>query len=32
MMGDVGCRLAEIWRVLKPGVLYQCTMLSKRDA
>jgi hypothetical protein len=31
-MGDVGCRLAEIWRVLKPGGLYQCTMLSKRDA
>jgi SAM-dependent methyltransferase len=30
-MGDVGCRLAEIWRVLKPGGLCQCTMLSKRD-
>jgi hypothetical protein len=24
-------RLAEIWRVLKPGGLYQGTMLSKRD-
>jgi len=31
-MGDVGRRLAEIWRVLKPGALYQGTMLSKRDA
>src|ERR1700738_5372230 len=31
-MGDVGRRLAEIWRVLKPGRLYQGTMLSKRDA
>ena len=31
-MGDVGRRLAEIWRVLKPGGLYQGTMLSKRDA
>src|SRR5271169_75636 len=29
-MGDVGHRLAEIWRVLKPGGLYQGTMLSKR--
>ena len=29
-MGD-GSRLAEIWRVLKPGGLYQGTMLSKRD-
>ena len=28
---DVGRRLAEIWRVLKPGGLYQGTMLSKRD-
>ena len=25
---DVGRRLAEIWRVLKPGGLYQGTMLS----
>jgi tellurite methyltransferase len=31
-MGDVGRRLAEIWRVLKPLGLYQGTMLSKRDA
>ena len=31
-MGDVGRRLAEIWRILKPGGLYQGTMLSKRDA
>src|SRR6267143_1085377 len=30
--GDVGRRIAEIWRVLKPGGLYQGTMLSKRDA
>ena len=30
-MGDVGSRLAEIWRVLRPGALYQGTMLSKRD-
>jgi tellurite methyltransferase len=30
-LGDVGHRLAEIWRVLKPGGLYQGTMLSKRD-
>jgi tellurite methyltransferase len=31
-MGEVGCRLAEIWRILRPGGLYQGTMLSKRDA
>src|SRR6201997_2900235 len=31
-MGDVGRRLAEIRRVLRPGGLYQGTMLSKRDA
>src|ERR1700759_4274849 len=31
-MGDVGRRLAEIWRVLKPGGVYPGTMLSKRDA
>jgi SAM-dependent methyltransferase len=31
-MGDVGRRLAEIWRVLKPSGLYQGTMLSQRDA
>src|ERR1700756_831413 len=30
-MGDVGRRLAEIWRILKRGGLYQGTMLSKRD-
>jgi SAM-dependent methyltransferase len=30
-LGDAGRRLAEIWRVLKPGGLYQSTMLSKRD-
>lgn len=31
-MGDVGRRITEIWRILKPGALYQGTMLSKRDA
>ena len=31
-MGDVSSRLAEIWRVLNPGGVYQGTMLSKRDA
>jgi hypothetical protein len=30
-MGDVGRRIAEMWRVLKPGGLYPGTMLSKRD-
>jgi ubiquinone/menaquinone biosynthesis C-methylase UbiE len=30
-MGDVGRRIAEIWRVLKRGGLYQGTVLSKRD-
>jgi tellurite methyltransferase len=30
-LGDVGRRLAEIWRILKPAGLYQGTMLSKRD-
>jgi len=29
--GDVGRRLAEIWRVLKPGGLYQGTMLPTRN-
>ena len=29
-MGDVGRRIAEIWRVLKPGSLYQGTMLPTR--
>jgi hypothetical protein len=31
-MGDVGRGIVDIWRVLKPGGLYQGTMLSKRDA
>jgi tellurite methyltransferase len=30
-LGDVGRRLAEIWRVLKPGGLYQGTMLPTRN-
>jgi tellurite methyltransferase len=30
-LGDVGRRLAEIWRVLKPGALYQGTMLPRRN-
>ena len=30
-LGDAGRRLAEIWRVLKPGGLYQGTMLSARN-
>ncbi len=30
-MGDVARRLAEIWRVLKPGALYQGTMLPTRN-
>jgi tellurite methyltransferase len=30
-MSDVGRRLAESWRVLKPGGFYQDTMLSKCD-
>ena len=30
-MGDVGRRIAEIWRVLKPGALYQGTMLPTRN-
>jgi tellurite methyltransferase len=30
-LGDTGRRLAEIWRVLKPGGIYQGTMLSKRN-
>jgi hypothetical protein len=28
---SVGRRLAEIWRVLKPGALYQGTMLPTRN-
>jgi SAM-dependent methyltransferase len=31
-MGDTAGRIAEIWRVLKPGGLYQGTMLSTRDS
>jgi tellurite methyltransferase len=30
-LGDAGRRLAEIWRVLKPGALYQGTMLPTRN-
>jgi tellurite methyltransferase len=30
-LGDAGARLAEIWRVLKPGGLYQGTMLPTRN-
>lgn len=30
-LGDVGGRIAEIWRVLKPGGLYQGTMLPTRN-
>ena len=30
--GDVGRRLAEIWRVLRPGGLYQGTMLPTRNS
>ena len=30
-LGDVGRRLAEIWRVLKPGALFQGTMLPTRN-
>jgi tellurite methyltransferase len=30
-LGDVGRRIAEIWRVLKPGGLFQCTMLPWRN-
>jgi SAM-dependent methyltransferase len=31
-LGDVGARLAEIWRVLKPRGLYQGTMLPTRNS
>ncbi len=31
-LGDLGRRLGEIWRVLKPGGLTQVTVLSTRDA
>jgi len=30
-LGEVGQRIAEIWRVLKPGGLYQGTALPKRN-
>jgi tellurite methyltransferase len=30
-LGDVGRRVAEIWRVLKPGGLFQGTMLPRRN-
>ncbi|MBV8778387.1 MAG: class I SAM-dependent methyltransferase [Alphaproteobacteria bacterium] len=30
-LGDAGARIAEIWRVLKPGGLYQGTMLPTRN-
>lgn len=30
-LGDVGRRLAEIWRVMKPRALYQGTMLPTRN-
>ena len=31
-LGDTGSRIAEIWRVLKPGGLFQGTMLPTRHA
>jgi tellurite methyltransferase len=31
-LGDAGARIAEIWRVLKPGGLYQGTMLPLRNS
>jgi tellurite methyltransferase len=31
-LGDAGARIAEIWRVLKAGGLYQGTMLPTRNA
>jgi len=31
-LGDAGTRIAEIWRVLKPGGLYQGTMLPTRNS
>jgi tellurite methyltransferase len=31
-LGDAGARIAEIWRVLKPGGLYQGTMLPTRNS
>jgi len=31
-LGDLGRRLSEIWRVLRPAALLQATVLSTRDA
>jgi ubiquinone/menaquinone biosynthesis C-methylase UbiE len=31
-LGDLGRRLGEIWRVLRPAGLLQATVLSTRDA
>ena len=31
-LGDVGRRVAEIWRVMRPGALYQGTMLPIRNS
>jgi tellurite methyltransferase len=31
-MGDVGHRIGEIWRVLKPGAVFQGTMLPTRNS
>src|SRR5712691_5726551 len=31
-LGDVGHRLGGIWRVLKPGALFQGTMLTTRNS
>ena len=31
-LGDLGRRLGEVWRILKPGGLMQATVLSTRDA
>ena len=31
-LGDLGRRLGEIWRVLRPARLLQATVLSTRDA
>jgi len=31
-LGDVGRRLAEVWRVLRPGGLFQGTMLPSRNS
>ena len=31
-LGDLGNRLGEVWRVLKPGGMFQGTVLSTRDS